>query len=88
MDTQRALCQERVALRQASALAVVGPLSRSEWLGADTSSFALHPQLQTFDMDDNLQATADHILAQLFLRKQSEFEKIPKFKEDQAINLP
>ncbi|KAF3829805.1 hypothetical protein GH733_001756 [Mirounga leonina] len=34
------------------------------------------------------QATADHILAQLFFKKQSEFKKIPKFKEDQAINLP
>jgi hypothetical protein len=39
-------------------------------------------------MDDYLQATADHILAQLFFRKQSEFKKIPKFMEDQAINLP
>ncbi|KAJ8789264.1 hypothetical protein J1605_022199 [Eschrichtius robustus] len=43
--------------------------------------------LQTLDMDDYLQATVDHILAQLFF-KQSEFKKIPKFKEDQAINLP
>ncbi|NP_001358681.1 legumin J-like isoform X1 [Oryctolagus cuniculus] len=51
-------------------------------------AFSTGDQLQTLDMDDYLQATADHILAQLFFRKQSEFKKIPKFKEDQAINLP
>ncbi|KAM7320490.1 hypothetical protein ACRRTK_020933 [Alexandromys fortis] len=45
-------------------------------------------QVQTLDMDDYLQATSDHILAQLFFRKQSEFKKIPRFTEDQAINLP
>nr|XP_048275461.1 uncharacterized protein LOC125390476 [Myodes glareolus] len=45
-------------------------------------------QVQTLDMDDYLQATSDHILAQLFFRKQSEFKKIPRFPEDQAINLP
>lgn len=45
-------------------------------------------QLQTLDMDDYFQATADHILAQLFFKKQNEFKKIPTFKEDQAINLP
>ncbi|TKC35240.1 hypothetical protein EI555_008476, partial [Monodon monoceros] len=50
-------------------------------------AFSTGDQLQTLDMDDYLQATADHILAQLFF-KQSEFKKIPKFKEDQAINLP
>ncbi|XP_073925629.1 uncharacterized protein [Castor canadensis] len=51
-------------------------------------AFSTGDQLQTLDMDDYLQATADHILAQLFFRKQSEFKKIPKFMEDQAINLP
>ncbi|XP_032326335.1 uncharacterized protein LOC116660604 [Camelus ferus] len=51
-------------------------------------AFSTEDQLQTLDMDDYLQATADHILAQLFFKKQSEFKKIPKFKEDQAINLP
>lgn len=45
-------------------------------------------QVQTLDMDDYMQATSDHILAQLFFRKQSEFKKIPRFPEDQAINLP
>lgn len=45
-------------------------------------------QLQTIDMDDYFHATADHILAQLFFKKQEEFKKIPKFSEDQAINLP
>lgn len=39
-------------------------------------------------MDDYFHATADHILAQLFLKKQDEFKKIPKFKDDQAVNLP
>ncbi|XP_034498307.1 uncharacterized protein LOC117795975 [Ailuropoda melanoleuca] len=51
-------------------------------------AFSTGDQLQTLDMDDYLQAIADHILAQLFFKKQSEFKKIPKFKEDQAINLP
>nr|NP_001362845.2 cupin superfamily member 1 [Felis catus] len=51
-------------------------------------AFSTGDQLQTLDMDDYLQATADHILAQLFFKKQSEFKKIPKFEEDQAINLP
>ncbi|KAM4803487.1 oxalate decarboxylase OxdC-like [Urocitellus parryii] len=51
-------------------------------------AFSTGDQLQTLDMDDYLQATADHILAQLFFKKQSEFKNIPKFKEDQAINLP
>ncbi|XP_025742275.1 oxalate decarboxylase OxdC-like isoform X1 [Callorhinus ursinus] len=51
-------------------------------------AFSTGDQLQTLDMDDYLQATADHILAQLFFKEQSEFKKIPKFKEDQAINLP
>ncbi|XDA88699.1 hypothetical protein R6Z07F_018342 [Ovis aries] len=51
-------------------------------------AFSTGDQLQTLDMDDYLQATADHILAQLFFKKQSEFEKIPQFKEDQAVNLP
>ncbi|XP_077633711.1 oxalate decarboxylase OxdC-like isoform X3 [Crocuta crocuta] len=51
-------------------------------------AFSTGDQLQTLDMDDYLQATADHILAQLFFKKQSEFKKIPKFKEDQAVNLP
>ncbi|XP_029420638.1 legumin type B-like [Nannospalax galili] len=51
-------------------------------------AFSTGDQVQTLDMDDYLQATSDHILAQLFFRKQREFKKIPKFKEDQAINLP
>lgn len=51
-------------------------------------AFSTGDQLQTLDMDDYFQATADHILAQLFFKKQNEFKKIPKFKEDQAINLP
>ncbi|XP_013377868.1 PREDICTED: uncharacterized protein LOC102003924 isoform X2 [Chinchilla lanigera] len=51
-------------------------------------AFSTGDKLQTLDMDDYMQATADHILAQLFFRRQSEFKKIPKFKEDQAINLP
>lgn len=45
-------------------------------------------QLKTLDMDDYFHATADHILAQLFFKKQAEFKKIPRFKKDQAINLP
>ncbi|XP_043745253.1 legumin J-like isoform X2 [Cervus elaphus] len=51
-------------------------------------AFSTGDQLQTLDMDDYLQATADHILAQLFFKKQSEFKKIPQFKEDQAVNMP
>ncbi|GAB1301847.1 Predicted gene, 36255 [Apodemus speciosus] len=51
-------------------------------------AFSTGDQVQTLDMDDYLQATSDHILAQLFFRKQSEFKKIPRFTEDQAINLP
>ncbi|KAM5305013.1 oxalate decarboxylase OxdC-like [Glossophaga mutica] len=51
-------------------------------------AFSTGDQLQTLDMDDYIQATADHILAQLFFKKQSEFKKIPQFEEDQAINLP
>ncbi|KAM5221966.1 dynactin-associated protein [Ctenodactylus gundi] len=51
-------------------------------------AFSTGDKLQTLDMDDYIQATADHILAQLFFKKQSEFKKIPKFSEDQAINLP
>ncbi|MEJ1280127.1 hypothetical protein NN561_011067 [Cricetulus griseus] len=51
-------------------------------------AFSTRDQVQTLDMDDYLLATSDHILAQLFFRKQSEFKKIPKFTEDQAINLP
>uniref|UniRef100_A0A6J0SD15 Dynactin-associated protein n=1 Tax=Pogona vitticeps TaxID=103695 RepID=A0A6J0SD15_9SAUR len=51
-------------------------------------AFSTGNQLQTLDMDDYFHATADHILAQLFLKKQDEFKKIPRFKEDQAINLP
>ncbi|KAI5280019.1 Dynactin-Associated Protein [Manis pentadactyla] len=45
-------------------------------------------QLQNLNMDGYLQATVDHILAQLFFKRPSEFKKIPRFKEDQAINLP
>ncbi|KAG8599166.1 hypothetical protein GDO81_002910 [Engystomops pustulosus] len=51
-------------------------------------AFSTGNQLETLDMDDYFHATADHILAQLFLKKQEEFKKIPKFKEDQAVNLP
>lgn len=51
-------------------------------------AFSTGDQVQTLDMDDYFQATSDHILAQLFFRKQSQFKKIPKFTEDQAINLP
>ncbi|KAH1169361.1 hypothetical protein KIL84_013951 [Mauremys mutica] len=51
-------------------------------------AFSTGNQLQTLDMDDYFHATADHILAQLFFKKQEEFKKIPKFSEDQAINLP
>ncbi|XP_064414064.1 oxalate decarboxylase OxdC-like [Latimeria chalumnae] len=45
-------------------------------------------ELKTLDMDDYFRAVADHILAQLFLKKQEEFNKIPTLTEDQAINLP
>ncbi|XP_072269917.1 oxalate decarboxylase OxdD-like [Pyxicephalus adspersus] len=51
-------------------------------------AFSTGKQLETLDMDDYFHATADHILAQLFLKKQEEFKKIPKFPEDQAVNLP
>nr|XP_015217815.1 PREDICTED: uncharacterized protein LOC107079307 [Lepisosteus oculatus] len=45
-------------------------------------------ELQTLDMNIYFQSTADFILAQLFLKKQDEFQKIPTFKEPQDINLP
>ncbi|KAM8960914.1 uncharacterized protein RCH25_036710 [Pelodytes ibericus] len=45
-------------------------------------------QLETLDMDDYFHATSDHILAQLFNKKQDEFKKIPRFSEDQAVNIP
>ncbi|XP_026522071.1 uncharacterized protein LOC113411295 [Notechis scutatus] len=51
-------------------------------------AFSTNNQLQTLDMDDYFHATADQILAQLFFKKQAEFKKIPRLKEDQAINLP
>ncbi|XP_066458600.1 dynactin-associated protein [Eleutherodactylus coqui] len=51
-------------------------------------AFSTGNQLETLDMDDYFHATADHILAQLFLKKQEEFKKIPKLKDDQAVNLP
>ncbi|XP_077138476.1 dynactin-associated protein [Ranitomeya variabilis] len=51
-------------------------------------AFSTGNQLETLDMDDYFHATSDHILAQLFLKKQSEFKKIPTFKEDQAVNIP
>ncbi|XP_078530946.1 oxalate decarboxylase OxdC-like [Lissotriton helveticus] len=51
-------------------------------------AFSTGNQLQTLDMDDYFHATADHILAQLFLKKQEEFKQIPKFQDDQAVNLP
>lgn len=51
-------------------------------------AFSTGDQLKTLDMDDYFHATADDILAQLFFKKQSEFKKIQKFKEDQAINMP
>ncbi|KAG9331529.1 hypothetical protein JZ751_018932 [Albula glossodonta] len=57
---------------------------------ADTMGYVLAGcgRLQTLDMDVYFQSTADFILAQLFLKKQEEFRKIPKFKTDQDINLP
>ncbi|KAM4707190.1 uncharacterized protein O3C94_004194 [Discoglossus pictus] len=51
-------------------------------------AFSTGNQLKTLDMDDYFHATSDHILAQLFLKKQEEFKKIQKFKDDQAVNLP
>uniref|UniRef100_A0A670IUJ6 Cupin type-1 domain-containing protein n=1 Tax=Podarcis muralis TaxID=64176 RepID=A0A670IUJ6_PODMU len=51
-------------------------------------AFSTANQLQTLDMDDYFHRTPDHILAQLFFKKQDEFKKIPHFNEDQAINLP
>ncbi|XP_066473908.1 dynactin-associated protein [Tiliqua scincoides] len=51
-------------------------------------AFSTGNTLQTLDMDDYMHATADHILAQLFFKSQEEFKKIPRFTEDQAINLP
>ncbi|CAH2296640.1 uncharacterized LOC110213790 [Pelobates cultripes] len=51
-------------------------------------AFSTGNQLETLDMDDYFHATADHILAQLFNKKQSEFKKIPRFNEDQAVNIP
>ncbi|MEE6457875.1 hypothetical protein FKM82_000078 [Ascaphus truei] len=51
-------------------------------------AFSTGNQLQTLDMDDYFHATADHILAQLFLKKQEEFKKIPRFADDQAVNIP
>ncbi|XP_077319114.1 oxalate decarboxylase OxdD-like [Lithobates pipiens] len=51
-------------------------------------AFSTGNQLETLDMDDYFHATADHVLAQLFLKKSDEFKKIPKFDEDQAINVP
>ncbi|OCU02662.1 uncharacterized protein LOC108695867 [Xenopus laevis] len=45
-------------------------------------------QLETLDMDDYFHGTSDHILAQLFLKKQEEFKKIPVFTVDQSINQP
>ncbi|NP_001358755.1 uncharacterized protein LOC398210 [Xenopus laevis] len=51
-------------------------------------AFSTGNQLQTLDMDDYFHATSDHILAQLFLKKQKEFKKIPVFTVDQAVNIP
>ncbi|KAG5841535.1 hypothetical protein ANANG_G00200540 [Anguilla anguilla] len=51
-------------------------------------AFSTHDELQTLDMNIYFQSTADFILAQLFLKKQEEFHKIPTFKQDQDINLP
>ncbi|XP_053557099.1 uncharacterized protein LOC128648454 [Bombina bombina] len=51
-------------------------------------AFSTGNQLETLDMDDYFHATADHILAQLFLKKQEEFKKIPRFSNDQAVNIP
>ncbi|KAM9331041.1 dynactin-associated protein [Gastrophryne carolinensis] len=51
-------------------------------------AFSTGDQLETLDMDDYFHATADHILAQLFRKKQAEFKKIPKLDQDQAINMP
>ncbi|XP_066567054.1 uncharacterized protein LOC136754812 [Amia ocellicauda] len=45
-------------------------------------------ELQTMNMNIYFQSTADFILAQLFRKKQSEFQKIPIFKTRQDINLP
>ncbi|KAJ8263844.1 hypothetical protein GJAV_G00141960 [Gymnothorax javanicus] len=51
-------------------------------------AFSTHDELQTLDMNVYFQNTADFILAQLFLKKQDEFKKIPRFRRDQDINLP
>ncbi|XP_036383983.1 nectarin-1-like [Megalops cyprinoides] len=51
-------------------------------------AFSTNDELQTLDMNIYFKSTADFILAQLFLKKQEEFRKIPSFKEDQDINLP
>ncbi|KAJ8381169.1 hypothetical protein SKAU_G00019470 [Synaphobranchus kaupii] len=51
-------------------------------------AFSTHDELQTLDMNIYFQSTADFILAQLFLKKQEEFHKIPTFRRDQDINLP
>ncbi|XP_069819257.1 dynactin-associated protein [Dendropsophus ebraccatus] len=51
-------------------------------------AFSTGNQLETLDMDDYFHATADHILAQLFLKKQQEFKNIPKLEGDQAVNIP
>uniref|UniRef100_A0A0E9UVL6 Uncharacterized protein n=1 Tax=Anguilla anguilla TaxID=7936 RepID=A0A0E9UVL6_ANGAN len=53
-----------------------------------SSPLVTHDELQTLDMNIYFQSTADFILAQLFLKKQEEFHKIPTFKQDQDINLP
>ncbi|XP_061117681.1 oxalate decarboxylase OxdC-like [Conger conger] len=51
-------------------------------------AFSTHDELQTLDMNVYFQNTPDFILAQLFLKKQDEFHKIPTFRRDQDINLP
>ncbi|XP_053304183.1 uncharacterized protein LOC128465935 [Spea bombifrons] len=51
-------------------------------------AFSTGNQLETLDMDDYFHATADHILAQLFQKNQDEFKKIPRFADDQAVNIP
>ncbi|NP_001358762.1 uncharacterized LOC103185496 [Callorhinchus milii] len=50
--------------------------------------FTTGDQLETLDMDDYFNAAADHILAQAFHKPQNEFQKIPVFKDDQAVNIP
>uniref|UniRef100_A0A0E9Q0M2 Uncharacterized protein n=1 Tax=Anguilla anguilla TaxID=7936 RepID=A0A0E9Q0M2_ANGAN len=53
-----------------------------------SSPLALTMSSKHWTMNIYFQSTADFILAQLFLKKQEEFHKIPTFKQDQDTNLP